>query len=207
MNDPYKTLGVSRESTDDEINTAYRKLVKQYHPDRYVGNPLSDLAAEKIKEINEAYDAIMNERKNSSSSSSYSGYSNNTNYGSYTNDFDANKIRMLINTGKLGEAEMLLNTARIRNAEWHFLMGMVMKKKGWYDMAYQHLNRAASMDPSNAEFRQARDSMDYSGSGYRTYGNAGGYDGACCDSCQTLICADCCCEMCGGNIIPCIGCR
>ena len=50
MTDPYKILGVGRDSTEDEINTAYRKLVKQYHPDRYVGNPLAELAAEKIKE-------------------------------------------------------------------------------------------------------------------------------------------------------------
>ena len=207
MNDPYKILGVSRESTDDEINTAYRKLVKQYHPDRYVGNPLADLAAEKIKEINEAYDTIMEERKNSSGSQSNTYSSGNTNDSSYNSHFDANKIRMLINSGRLGEAEMLLAKVKIRNAEWHFLMGMVLKKKGWYDMAYQHLDRAASLDPSNAEFRQARDNMDFSGSGYRTFGNVGGYDAGCCDGCQTLICADCCCEMCGGNLIPCIGCR
>ena len=207
MTDPYKILGVGRDSTEDEINTAYRKLVKQYHPDRYVGNPLAELAAEKIKEINDAYDTIMNERKNGSRSYSSGNSSYSENSGSHSFDFDANKIRMLINSGRLGEAEMLLNSAKIRNAEWHFLMGMVMKKKGWYDMAYQHLNRAASMDPNNAEFRQARDNMDFSGTGYRTFGNAGGYDSSCCDGCQTLICADCCCEMCGGNIIPCIGCR
>ena len=41
--------GVSKNATEDEINTAYRKLIKQYHPDKYVGNPLADLAAEKIK--------------------------------------------------------------------------------------------------------------------------------------------------------------
>lgn len=204
MTDPYKVLGVTPDSTDDEINTAYRKLVKQYHPDRYIGNPLSELAAEKIKEINAAYDAIMNERKNGSSQNSYRANSSSSNS---SGDFNANEIRMLINSGRLVEAEMRLNAARIRNAEWHFLMGMIYKKKGWYDMAYQHLNRAASMEPSNAEYRGARDSMDYSGTAYRSFGNGGGYQDGCCDGCQTLICADCCCEMCGGNIIPCIGCR
>ena len=52
MKDPYEVLGVSKNATDDEINTAYRNLVKKYHPDKYVGNPLASLAAEKIKEIN-----------------------------------------------------------------------------------------------------------------------------------------------------------
>ncbi len=203
MTDPYEILGVTRESSEDEINTAYRQLVKKYHPDRYVGNPLSDLAAEKIREINEAYDKIMSDRKNSSQNNSDNSYSSYSSQSDYT----PNHIRMLINSGRLAEAEKELSKASVRDAEWHFLMGMVLKKKGWYDMAYQHLNRAANMDPSNMEFRQARDNMDFGGTGYRTFGNTGGYDNSCCDGCQTLICADCCCEMCGGNIIPCIGCR
>jgi curved DNA-binding protein CbpA len=62
MNDPYVVLGVSKNATDDEIKEAYRSLARKYHPDNYVDNPLSDLASEKMKEINDAYDAIMNER-------------------------------------------------------------------------------------------------------------------------------------------------
>lgn len=204
MMDPYKILGVTPNSTEEEINSAYRKLVKQYHPDKYVGNPLSELAAEKIKEINEAYDTIMNQKKNASSHSSYS--SSNT-YSAGNAGFDSQQIRMLINAGRIQEAEALLQGVSVRNAEWHFLMGMVMKKKGWYDMAYQHFDRASSQEPGNAEYRMARDSMGYGGTQYRNMGNAGGYNSGCCDGCQTLICADCCCEMCGGNLIPCIGCR
>ena len=205
MTDPYKVLGITPNATDDEINTAYRKLVKQYHPDKYVGNPLADLAAEKIKEINEAYDAVMNERRNKTNSSSAG--SSYTNAGSAGNSsYDYNTIRRLINEGRFDEAQIQLNNVRVRDAEWHFLMGMVLKNKGWYDMAYQHLNRAAAMDPSNAEYRAARDGMDFSGYQYR---NMGGdmQQVDCCNMCQGLMCADCCCEMCGGNLIPCIGCR
>ncbi len=201
INNPYEILGVSKTASENEINTAYRNLVKQYHPDKYVGNPLAELAAEKIKEINAAYDAIMEERKNSSSHTG-TGSANNS-----QNSFDFNRIRMLINSGKLAEAEALLNNVTIRNAEWHFLMGTVLKNKGWYDMAYQHFNRAAAMEPDNIEYRNARDNMDFGGTTYRSFGNAQGYDSGCCDGCQAMICADCCCEMCGGNLIPCIGCR
>ena len=209
MTDPYEILGITKGATEDEINTAYRNLVKKYHPDKYVGNPLADLAAEKIREINAAYDSVMNDLKNSKSQNT-SGTYNYSNASSYNsagqNSFDFNEIRRLINEGKINEAQNLLNRSPIRDAEWHFLMGMVLKNKGWYDMAYQHLNRASQLDPSNAEYRQARDGLGFSGYEYRSMGNSAG-DADCCNMCQGLICADCCCEMCGGNIIPCIGCR
>ena len=67
MNDPYTTLGVSRTASDEEIKKAYRELARKYHPDNYVNNPLADLAQDKMKEINEAYDAIERERANGGS--------------------------------------------------------------------------------------------------------------------------------------------
>ena len=77
MNDPYKILGVSPTATDEEIKKAYRKLAVKYHPDNYVDNPLADLAEERMKEINEAYDRIQKERAagGNGSGSSYGGSS------------------------------------------------------------------------------------------------------------------------------------
>ena len=55
-------LGVSPSASDDEIKKAYRDLTRKYHPDANVDNPLADLAEEKFKEVQEAYDMIMKER-------------------------------------------------------------------------------------------------------------------------------------------------
>ena len=70
MKDPYAVLGVSPNASDEEIKNAYREMARKYHPDNYADNPLSDLAGEKMKEINEAYDQIMNMRRSGKRSDS-----------------------------------------------------------------------------------------------------------------------------------------
>ena len=59
MQDPFETLGVSRSSSDEDITAAYRRLARQYHPDR---NPGDKAAEEKMKEVNAAYDAVRDIR-------------------------------------------------------------------------------------------------------------------------------------------------
>ncbi|MBN1231560.1 MAG: J domain-containing protein [Anaerolineales bacterium] len=58
--DYYKSLGVSRKATAEEIKKAYRKLALQYHPDK---NPDDKSAEEKFKEINEAYQVLSDSDK------------------------------------------------------------------------------------------------------------------------------------------------
>ena len=70
MTDPYSVLGIQPTATDAEVKKAYRELARKYHPDNYQNNPLADLAEEKMKEINEAYDAINRARSGRSGSSS-----------------------------------------------------------------------------------------------------------------------------------------
>ena len=94
---------------------AYKELVKNIHPDKYVNNPLAGFVAEKLKEINEAYDTITKGGLQSSSSSSSSGSGN----GGY----DFNTIRAYINSGRVIEAERMLMSMSNRNGEWNYLMG------------------------------------------------------------------------------------
>ena len=149
MKDPYEVLGVSRTATDDEVKTAYRNLARKYHPDNYVNNPLSDIAEEKMKEINEAYDQIMDMRRTG----------NNANSGGYSS-YKSSKfsdIRTVISQNRLDDAQRLLDAVEIsqRDAEWYFLNGSVQYKRGWFENAYTNFATACRMDPSNSEYRAA----------------------------------------------------
>lgn len=83
--DPYAVLGVSRDADKETIKKAYRKLAKQYHPDTHPNDPV---AAEKMNEINQAYDMLTDPDKYSrstgsaGSAGSYS-YGNPFGYGNY----------------------------------------------------------------------------------------------------------------------------
>ena len=67
MRDPYQVLGVSSDASEEEIKKAYRKLSRMYHPDANINNPNKAQAEEKFKEIQQAYQQMMNHRVQGSS--------------------------------------------------------------------------------------------------------------------------------------------
>lgn len=205
MNDPYQVLGVSRDAGEDDIKAAYRALARKYHPDNYNGNPLSDLAEKKMKEINEAYDAIMRQRTGRGGEGDYSSYSS-ASYGAGTSKYP--DIRDLIASGRIEEALSRLNdiSRGDRDAEWHFLMGSALYKKGWMNDARSHFSAACKIDPANPEYAAAFNRMNDAANSYRGYRTQNA-DMSACNCCANLLCADCLCECCGGNLIPCVGCR
>ena len=194
---PYEVLGVSETATDEQVRSAYIKLVKKYHPDRYQDSDLKDLANDKLKQVNEAYDTITNMRKNGSASQ-------NTYSGNFSAEFA--RVRQCINTSSLYEAQAILDGIPLHNAEWHYLYGIVCFRGGDYSSARNYLDRAVSMEPGNAEYRRARDSLNArSTRSYHTYdnGDTGATVNTACNCCSTLLCADSCCECMGGDLIPC----
>lgn len=209
MKNPYEVLGIPPTATDDEVKAAYRALARKYHPDNYVDNPLSDLAKEKMQEINEAYDSIIRSRKEGSGGQR--GYNGGYQNGGYRQPNGGpsryNDVRQMIQNNRLMDAEMILDgiPSNSRDAEWHYLKGMVLHKKGWLEDAYNHFATACRMDPGNVEYRTAfnQAGAGRQNGGYSTPAPSGGGNCDACDVCQALWCADCCCECMGGDLIRC----
>lgn len=207
MTNPYKVLGVNEGATNEEIRAAYLSLVKKYHPDKYTDPDMKQLANEKLKEINEAYDQLTkNPGKTASSGYSGAAYGAGGHGGSYSGP-EADRFvraRSLINAGNLDGARTILDSIQTRNAEWYYLYGIIYLRQGWYDKAREFLGRAYRTEPGNAEYAQAYNTLRYTGNPYSrprqstSYGNC-----SACDICSGLMCADCCCECMGGDLIRC----
>jgi len=193
MNDPYSILGVSPKASDEEVKKAYRELARKYHPDNYHDNPLSDLAQEKMKEVNEAYNSILKMREGGGNYRPGGGYT-----GSSGGSPEGSRIRDALNSGDIAHAEALLRAYPARNAEYNFLMGSLCYRKGWLDDALRHFQTAVNMEPGNNEYRQALAFMNQGGNVYRSYGRGGPLQnrGNCdtCDCCAAMMCMNLCCR-------------
>ena len=225
--DPYKVLGVSPNADDETIKRVYHELARKYHPDRYTNSDFADLANEKMQEVNAAYDQIQEMRaaerdqqqktENGGASGKYYGnggdfsgagagnYQSQSRYSAEAREKFV-LIRNCINSGNVTEAERLLGEIDVadRGAEWHFLVGCVQLRRGFYVDAQRSFDTAYRMEPTNNEYWQFKEkthqrAQDFGG-GYNTTRSGGCCD---CDTCSTLLVADCCCECMGGDLIPC----
>lgn len=191
MRNPYEVLGVPQGAGMEQVNAAYRELLRRYQDSNN---------QKMIDEINAAYDSIIM----GSSSHTSAGYS----AGGYQTAADYSDIRAKINSGRLDDAQTLLDGIPdySRDAQWYYLKGTVQQKRGWLEEAAKNFATASNLDPSNNTFKMAYNKVNNARTGgYRTERRSKEGNSGCsgCDMCTGLICADCCCECCGGDLIPC----
>ena len=191
MKSPYEILGVSPDDSDEDIKSAYRKLAKKYHPD---ANPGSEYAAEKMREINDAYDKIQSlRREDNFSGSSYNGSSTYGDTSYYENL--KNNARAQINVGNIIGALSLLQSIPegYRDAQWHYIMGHVYLRMNNIGRASREFSIAYNLDPKNDEYKTAFDNINSRTEGYGSFTDGEDFNSynigcSCCDLCTCLCC-------------------
>lgn len=178
--DPYKVLNISPGASEEEITKAYRRLAKKYHPDL---NPGDAQAARKMSAINDAYEQIKNGTAASGgsgarASSGYSGragaYSGGFGSGAYSSSaygagFSYTDIaQQYIQSGLYQEALNVLSNVRDRSARWYYLSAIAHQELGNVVTAISHIEQAVRMEPGNAVYRQAMQTIKSGGHIYRS---------------------------------------
>ena len=135
--DPYNILIVFSDASDDQIKQAYRQLAKKYHPDMNKDNPQ---AAQKMSEINNAYDEIKQLRENSGS------------YQSQTNIY--NQIINFINLRAYSQALQLLQSIQQRTAQWYYYSSYCYYHMGYIKEAQQLVTLGIQLYPNDLSLNQ-----------------------------------------------------
>lgn len=212
--DPYLILGLKNDATQEQVENAYRTLRRKYEELRFHEGEEGAQASRALGELDRAYADCMEDlqrRVSVSESGSKLG-----------------AVEELIKQGKLDEAQAKLDMAESRDAEWHYVQAIIYFKRNWHVESKKQLELALTLDPNNEKYKRSHEKLTsmLNNAGANNAGqqqqNAnpygqqrGGYarpqqtdmgpDTAtsCCNTCSTLICCDCCCEMMGGDLIPC----
>ncbi len=215
--DPFMILGVTDSVSQDELYTAYKNARKEWEDKRFKPGEEGAYACERLDEIEDAFrdvKDILREREIVE-----------TEVIEPVSSDEYKAIDELIKSKDYAGAQSKLDDIRVRGAEWHFLQSIVDLASSRKQDAYEHLRTATVIEPNNPKYTEAFKRMQEKTGrpqtqgfyAYRDNGEGGenqrsyrddGYDNrnrgmSPCECCQGLICADCCCECMGGDLISC----
>ena len=192
--DPYRILGVSRDASEEDIKKAYRRLAKQYHPD--VNKEPG--AEEKFKQIQNAYQQIIDMKKHGGNDfwqQSYQQNYGNYQQGSYSNDYQS--VISYLNMGQYQAAYNILVNIQERGADWYYLFAIANYGMGNSIAAMEAAEKACEMDLSNPQYRQLYAQLQQGRARYQNMQQPfGSFNSNCC--CQLLLLNMCC----GGGCYP-----
>ena len=211
--DPYKVLGVSRSATDEEIKKAYRQLSRKYHPDANVGNPNQAAYEEKFKEVQQAYDLIMDQRQGKApggyqqpGAGDFWGFGGFGGYGGQTaqsESQDEQYMRSALNyiqNGYFREGLNVLEQVKERKGPWYYYSAIANYRVGNNAAALEHAKTACAFEPDNYYYADLLNQLQGGGARYQQRSAAYGgnpsmrrgnsYMG---QLCGTFLCVSLCC--------------
>ncbi len=213
MTDPYKVLGLSTNATDEQVKKAYRELSRKFHPDTNANNPLADLAEEKFKEVQSAYEQIVKERdegiygRNDNSYGDNRWNATNEESNEWQKDTKLVAAANYINSRHYSEALNVLNGMSDRIGQWYYLSAIANSGMGNNIEAVDMAAQAVNMEPNNQMFvallnrlQMGRQRYQNNSAGYGANPSTCGTGNMCCD----LWCADSLCECMGGDLCSCM---
>ena len=201
----YEILGLPTNASMEQVEARYKELRAQYQRDRFLPGEEGEEACERLQQIEVAYRDIL------------TSYEEQNQSRDFFDDNDYTQIQELISTGRLEEAQALLDERSVRDAEWHYIQSILFYKRNWFLESKKQLELACQMDPNNARYRQSLEKLTrilasntISPDQMRTtsrptndnYSNMGAGNGTCtgssCGDC--LLCNACCnCMQCMGG--------
>ena len=208
MSDPYTVLGITSDASDEELKKAYRALSRKYHPDANINNPLKDEAEVKFKEVQQAYQQIIDERQR--------GYTSGPEYNFYGNrgqqftedtqdDVHMQAAVNYIRSGHYAEALNVLNGISDHTARWYYYSAVANSGAGNNVTAAEHAEEAVRLDPGNIEYQIFLQRLNGTGNWYvqnqSQYGSLFTGGNWCCK----ILALNLACNLCCTNGMCCIG--
>ena len=218
VSDPYKVLGLSPGASDEEVKAAYRKLAKKYHPDL---NPGNQRAADRMNEINAAYEQIKNPQPQDSYGA---GYGSGAYSGAWGGAYESAGAYQSRESGERNELKAARNFIRSReftqavnalsgvptserDGEWYYLHAIANYNLGNRVAAMDSARRACAASPGNERYRQLLLEIQQGAQAYDAAGEGFGFrrvnlggNNLCMSLCvANLVCNLCC----GGRFLFC----
>ena len=160
--DPYKVLGVSYNASEEEIKKAYRNLSRKYHPDVNVGNPNQKEYEEKFKEVQQAYNMIMDQKQGKGQAQQaygddfwgfggpgFGGQRAGYQQGETKDEQYMRSAANYIQNGYYREGLNVLEQVQDRNGQWYYYSAFANYKVGNNAIAIDHARTACALEPDN----------------------------------------------------------
>lgn len=145
----YEIFGLSVGVTDSEIDEAYNRLRAKYRSEMFLEGERGDDAAKKLTELEDAYRDVLESRTYKTNEETYSEVG-----------AKFKKVEELVKSGRINEAQDILDDITERTADWHYYQAMVFYKKDWFTDAKKQLELALEKDKDNEKYKKTLQKLE-----------------------------------------------